>query len=121
MPQYRGETRNTPRGRRAAEVTTVLLAEPHIGLTLLEDIHAPTLVLSGDHNLIRLERTIAINEALFNAQIAVFSNNTHIIPFDDPQTFHATVEKFLATSFRKIDRIPATIDSLERLLAGLAR
>lgn len=113
--------RDTPEGRREAKVTTIILTEPHIDVAMLKNVTAPTLVLSGDHDLIRLDHTVAIYEALPNAQLAVFPNSTHMIPYDDPQTFNATVEKFLATPFRKIDRIPATMDSLGRMLAGRAK
>ncbi len=112
---------DTPEGRREARVTTIMLTEPQIDLAVLKTIAAPTLVLSGDHDLIRLDHTIALYEALPNAQLAVFPNATHMIPYDDPQTFNATIQKFLATPFRKIDRIPATMESLERMLAGRAK
>ena len=111
----------TPEGRREAKVTATMLNEPHIDLALLQQVTAPTLILSGDHDLIRLDHTIAIYEALPNAQLAVFPNATHMIPYDDPQTFNAAIERFLATPFRKKDRIPETVDSLQRMLAGRAK
>lgn len=111
----------TPEGRREAKVTATMLNEPHIDLALLQQVTAPTLILSGDHDLIRLDHTIAIYEALPNAQLAVFPNATHMIPYDDPQTFNAAIERFLATPFRKKDRIPETVNSLQRMLAGRAK
>jgi len=84
-------------------------------------VTAPTLILSGDHDMIRLDHTVAIYEALPNAQLAVFPNSTHMVPFDDPQVFNAAVERFLETPFRKGERIPDTMASYERLSAGLAK
>lgn len=47
--------RNTPAGRRAQKVTGMMLKEPNIDPTMLERITAPTLVLAGDHDMIRTE------------------------------------------------------------------
>ena len=115
------DARKTPEGRREVKVTTIMLTEPHIDLALLKSVTAPTLILSGDHDLVRLDHTVAIYEALPNAQLAVFPSSTHMVPFDDPQAFNAVVERFLATPFKKVARIPDTMASYERLAAGLAK
>ncbi|MBC7506504.1 MAG: alpha/beta hydrolase [Sandarakinorhabdus sp.] len=115
------DARNTQQGRREAKVTTIMLTEPHIDTALLKNITAPTLVLSGDHDLVRLDHTIAIYEALPNGQLAVFPNSTHLVPYDDPQSFNAAIERFLATPFKKIDRIPDTMASFERMMGELPK
>ena len=38
-----------------------------------------------------------------------------MIPFDDPATFNATVERFLRTPFVKRERIKDTMNSLEKM------
>ena len=115
------EAQNTPEGRRELKVTSLMLTEPHIDLTQLKAITAPTLILSGDHDLIRLDHTVAIYEALPNAQLAVFPHSTHLVPFDDPQLFNSTIERFLTTPFKKKDRIPDTMASFKRLVAKLPK
>ncbi len=116
-----GAAAKTAEGRREAKVTAIMLTEPHIDLALLKQVQAPTLIASRDHDLIRLDHTVAIYEALPNAQLVVFPNNTHLVPFDDPKLFNTAVERFLATPFKRIDRIPATMASFDRLMAGLAK
>ena len=111
----------TAEGRREARVTTIMLTEPNIDLAMLGKVTAPTLILSGDHDLVRLDHTIAIYEALPNAELAIFPGSTHMVPVDDPQMFNATVERFLSTSFKKRDRIPDTMTSYEKILGGLAK
>ena len=98
-----------------------MLTEPHIDLALLGRVNAPVLVMSGDHDLIRLQHTVAIFEALPNAQLAVVPNNTHMLPYDNPTVFNAAVEQFLQAPFKKIDRLPATVSSLEKMMAGVAK
>lgn len=115
------EARKTPQGRRDVKVGTILLTEPHISLEQLKAVTAPTLILSSDHDLIRLDHTVAIYEALPNAELAVFPNSTHLVPYDDPQMFNATVERFLSTPFKKRDRIPDTMASFEKMMAGMAK
>ena len=112
--------RDTPQGRRELKVTGMMLDEPHIELTALEAITAPTLVLASDHDVIRDEHTVEIYHHIPNSQLAIFPNATHMIPFDDPATFNATVERFFRTPFVKKDRINDTLTSLEKLRASVA-
>ena len=45
--------------------------------------------------LIRDEHTVDIYHHIPNSQLAIFPNATHMVPFDDPATFNAAVERFL--------------------------
>ena len=74
-------------------------------------------MLAGDHDLIRDEHTVTIFHHLPNSQLAIFPNATHMIPFDDPASFNAAVERFFRTPFVKRDRIKDTFESLEKLRA----
>jgi pimeloyl-ACP methyl ester carboxylesterase len=113
--------KDTPDGRRELKLTALLLDEPHIDLKALEAITAPTLVLAGDHDVIRDEHTIAIYQHLPNSQLAIFPNATHMVPYDDPALFNATVDRFLRTPFVKKDRVKDLFASLEKLRASEAK
>jgi pimeloyl-ACP methyl ester carboxylesterase len=93
--------------------------EPHIDPKSLEAIRTPALILAGDHDIIRDEHTLEIFHHLPNSQLAIFPNATHMIPYDDPATFNATVERFFATPFVKRDRFLDVMKSLSRLVAEL--
>jgi pimeloyl-ACP methyl ester carboxylesterase len=110
--------RDTPRGRRELKVTGMMLDEPHIEVKALETITAPTLVLASDHDVIRDEHTVEIYHHIPNSQLAIFPNATHMVPFDDPALFNATVERFFRALFVKRDRINDTLKSLEKLRAS---
>jgi pimeloyl-ACP methyl ester carboxylesterase len=97
--------RDTPRGKRQIKVTQMLLVEPHIDPTALGAIKAPTLILASDHDLIRDEHTLEIYHHIPNSQLCIFPNATHMIPYDDPELFSATVERFFRTPFQKKNRI----------------
>jgi pimeloyl-ACP methyl ester carboxylesterase len=77
-------------------------------------------VLASDHDLVRIEHIVTIYKSLPNAQLAIFPNSTHLIPYDDPEQFNGTVDRFLATPFKKIDLIPQTMGSFEKMMGGLA-
>ena len=109
------EARQTPQGRRELKVTGMMLEEPHIELKALAGITAPTLVIAGDHDMIRDEHTIAIYQQIPNSQLAILPNATHMVPYDDPATFNAVVERFLRTPFVKKDRIGDTMKSFEKM------
>lgn len=113
--------RNTPEGKRAIKVTSMMFKEPNIDPALLAKVSAPTLVLAGDHDLIRTEHIVEIYTHLPNAQLAIFPDSTHMVPFDNPELFNGTIERFLATPFVKKDRIPDTMKSYEKLQDGLAK
>jgi len=105
----------TPAQRRERKVFELVFREPNIAPEALAAIVAPTLVIAGDHDLIRDEHTVEIFHHLPNAQLAILPNATHLVPFDDPETFNAVVERFLITPFVKRDRAKDALESLEKL------
>ncbi len=113
--------KETPDGKRFLKVTGLLLSEPHIDPKSLAKITAPTLVMSSDHDVIRLEHTVVIYNNLPNASLAVLPNNTHMLPYDDPELFNATVQRFLDTPFVKKDRIKDMMASGMKLSAEMPK
>ncbi len=118
MPE---SVRHTPQGKREYKVVSMMLKEPHIDAKLLRQITSPTLVLAGDHDLIRTEHIVEIYNQLPNANLAIFPNSTHMVPYDDPALFNTTVERFLTTPFVKKDRIADAMKTFEKILAGLPK
>ena len=113
--------RKTPEGKRQLKVVGMMLKEPSIPPALLGQVKVPTLVLASDHDLVRLEHIVTIYKSLPNAQLAIFPNRTHLMPYDDPELFNGAIDRFLSTPYRKIDRIPETMASFEKLISGLAK
>jgi pimeloyl-ACP methyl ester carboxylesterase len=109
------EEKQSPEQRREAKAARMALVDPNIDPKELEAIKAPTLVLASDHDLIRDEHTLEIYHHIPNSELAIFPGATHAIPFEDPKTFNAAVERFLNKPFVKIDRIPDTMKSLEKM------
>lgn len=108
-------TADTPQGQREWKVASIMLVQPQIDPKALEAITVPALIMAGDHDLIREEHTVEIYHHIPNSQLAIFPNATHALPFDDPESFNATVERFLRTPFVKKDRVEDLSSSLEKL------
>lgn len=121
MQEMPDEVKNRPEGKRQLKAVSMIVKEPNIAPAVLGKVTAPTLVLAADHDLIRLEHIVAIYRSLPNAELAIFPASTHLVPYDDPPLFNSVVDRFLTTPFQKIDRIPETMASFEKLLGGLAK
>jgi hypothetical protein len=53
-----------------------------------------------------------------NSQLCIFPDATHMIPYDDPAHFNATVERFFREPFVKRDRVKDLFKSYEALIAS---
>lgn len=106
---------DTPEGRRALKVASIMLDQPNIDPKALEAITAPTLILAGDHDVIVDEHTLEIFHYIPNSQLAILPNSTHMVPFDDPELFNATVERFFRTPYVKKDRIKDVLESFAEM------
>jgi pimeloyl-ACP methyl ester carboxylesterase len=118
MAEMPASAKETLEGKRELMVTQMLFDEPHIDAKVLESITAPTLVLASDHDVIRDEHTLEIYHHLPNAQLCIFPDATHVIPFDDPARFNAVVDRFFRTPFVKKDRVKDLMTSLGKLRGG---
>ena len=76
---------------------------------------APTLILAGDHDLIIDEHTLQIYHHIPNSQLCIFPNATHMIPYDDPELFNATLDRFFRTPFIKKDRVKDFLKSFQAM------
>lgn len=52
-------------------------SQPAYSLGALAQITTPTLVISGDHDMVTLEHTVALSRAIPNAQLCVVPNEGH--------------------------------------------
>jgi pimeloyl-ACP methyl ester carboxylesterase len=93
------EERDTPEGRRELKATEMMLEEPNIDVSELAAIEAPTLIMVGEHDVIRPEHAVDIYEHLPYGTLKILRNATHTAPQDDPARFNRTVERFFRRSF----------------------
>ena len=70
----------------------------------LKLIKSPTLIMAGDHDVIKDEHTIKMFQSIPNAHLAILPGTTHWFPSEDPKLFNKLVLDFLKEEFNKPDR-----------------
>jgi pimeloyl-ACP methyl ester carboxylesterase len=93
--------RLSPDGPEHADIVLEKLSrlwreEPHIAPESLAGIVAPTLILAGDHDSIRIEHTVSIAAAIPNAQLCIVPGASHMVMMERPGLVNRVVEEFLA-------------------------
>ena len=79
-----------------------LMAEqPQLKRSDLSEIQTPTLVIGGDHDMIRPEHTLAIFRALPNAQLWIVPNSGHATLITQDAEFNKKVDAFFSNPFVK--------------------
>jgi pimeloyl-ACP methyl ester carboxylesterase len=86
----------------------LLVEQPHIPLTDLQTIHCPTLVIGGDHDVIKEEHTMLIYKNIPKAYLWILPNSGHSTLAVYKDDFNKTVDKFFSSPYRvmkTIDRV----------------
>ena len=87
-----------------SKLTALWQKEPHIPATDLGAIHARTLVMTGDDDLIRLEHSVAMYRAIPNAELAVIPGTSHLAPMEKPDLVN-----HILTEFLRLDATPTLL------------
>jgi len=74
---------------------TLLATEPRQEASDLSGIQTPSLVVSGDDDLIRLSHTVTLYEALPTAQLMVVPGASHSVLSEQPKEMARAIVKFL--------------------------
>lgn len=75
--------------------------QPNIPLQVLQTIKSPSLIICGDHDLIRLEHTVRIFQAIPNAYLWILPNSSHSTLIDYADEFNKKVDAFFSGSTSK--------------------
>jgi len=90
--------------KNEAKLLHLLSYEPHIKISDLQKITCPTLVIGGDHDVIRTRHTMLIAESIPNAYLWIIPNSGHSTPIYKKEQFNAIVGDFFAQPFRTIKK-----------------
>lgn len=83
----------------------LLVENPHISLSDLQKIRCPTLVIGGDHDVIKEEHTLEIYKNIPNAYLWILPNSGHSTPIVYANEFNAKIEAFFKKPYRKFDAV----------------
>lgn len=107
LPAYnylKTKTNKTAQEKAGWKLMRLLVEEPHIPLTDLQKISAPTLVMGGDHDVIKPEHTLLIAENIPNSYLWILSNSGHSTPIVYKDEFNKKVDDFFSRPYRKIGK-----------------
>jgi pimeloyl-ACP methyl ester carboxylesterase len=102
--QLKENITKTAREKNQWKLIRLLLDEPHIPLAALQKVKCPTLVIGGDHDLIKEEHTMLIFKNIPRAYLWILPNSGHspLIAYKD--LFNTTVGDFFEKPYRKIEK-----------------
>ncbi|WP_333599905.1 alpha/beta fold hydrolase [Flavobacterium sp.] len=92
----------TPEEKKDYKLFRLLVEQPNIPLADLHKIKAATLVIGGDHDVIRPEHTLAIFQNIENAYLWILPNSGHSTLVVYADEFNKKVDDFLQEPYRKI-------------------
>ena len=72
--------------------------QPNISLASLKKIQTPSLIICGDHDLIRIEHTVHIFQNIPKAELWVLPNSGHATLIEHSKEFCETVNKFFSSN-----------------------
>ncbi|KAA2224599.1 alpha/beta fold hydrolase [Chryseobacterium sediminis] len=73
----------------------IMLTQPHITRKDLNKIGSRVLVIAGDKDVIKPEHTELIAKEIPNAELKIYSNATHMIPFENADQLNTDILSFL--------------------------
>jgi len=106
LPEYnsaKSMTNKTPQQKGGWKLLRLMIEEPHIRLTDLQKISIPTLVIGGDHDVIKPEHTLLIAQNIPNSYLWILPNSGHSTPIIYKDEFNKKIDDFFSTPFRKIE------------------
>jgi pimeloyl-ACP methyl ester carboxylesterase len=77
------------------KLTRMWLKEPQISPAMLATLRAPTLVIAGDHDMVRADHTLTIARSIPGAHLAIVPDAGHLVAQDRPALLDLVVREFL--------------------------
>jgi pimeloyl-ACP methyl ester carboxylesterase len=79
----------------AIDLNNLDLKYPNLKFSDLNVIKSKTLIIAGDHDMIKSEHTLKIYESIPNAQLAILPNSSHSALIENSKLFNEIVLRFL--------------------------
>jgi pimeloyl-ACP methyl ester carboxylesterase len=106
MPVYTSlaaKENKTKQEKDSFKLLRLLATQPHIPLSDLNTIKCPTLVIGGDHDVIREEHTLLIYKNIPRAYLWILPASGHSTPIIYKDDFNSVTERFFKTPYKVIE------------------
>jgi pimeloyl-ACP methyl ester carboxylesterase len=91
----------TPAEKNQRKIFLLDWYQPNIPLTALHRIQCPSLIISGDHDVIRLAHTLLIFQHIKKAYLWVLPDSGHATLIDHSDEFNKKVDAFFSQPYHK--------------------
>jgi pimeloyl-ACP methyl ester carboxylesterase len=105
MPAYKAlkvKANKTGEEKNGYKLLRLLVEQPHIPLTDLQKISCPSLIIGGDHDVIKEEHTMLIYKNIPKAYLWILPASGHSTPIVYKDDFNKEVDRFFSTPYRTI-------------------
>jgi pimeloyl-ACP methyl ester carboxylesterase len=103
MPTYtmlKSKTSKNEQENRVYKLFRLLVEQPHIPISDLHTIKCPTLVIGGDHDVIKEEHTMLIYKNIPKAYLWILPASGHSTPIVYKDDFNSVVDRFFNNPYR---------------------
>jgi pimeloyl-ACP methyl ester carboxylesterase len=100
----KNKTQKNPQEKAQWKLIRLLIEEPHIKTTDLQTIKCPSLIIGGDHDVIKEEHTLLISKNIQQSYLWILPNSGHSTPIAYKDEFNKTVDDFFSKPYRKIEK-----------------
>lgn len=94
----------SPQQKKQLKLFNLLVHEPNITTTQLSTISCPTLVMGGDHDVIRTEHTMLIAQSIPKSFLWIIPNSGHAVPIFKSVAFNNNILEFFQNPYRRIEK-----------------
>jgi pimeloyl-ACP methyl ester carboxylesterase len=103
LTMLKTKSNKTEEEKKSYKLFRLLAEQPHIPLTDLQTIKCPTLVIGGDHDVIKEEHTMLIYKNIPRAYLWILPGSGHSTPVVYKDDFNKIVDRFFSTPYRTFD------------------
>lgn len=89
------QVENNPAKFNEIRLLKIMLKEPNISKNSLTKIQSPVFVIAGENDVIKKEHTEMIAKQIPNAELKIYKNATHFIPFENSEELNKDILEFL--------------------------
>lgn len=101
--QLAAKTTRTEQENTAFKLYRLLCEQPHIPLTDLQKIKCPSLIIGGDHDVIKEEHTMLIYKNIRKAYLWILPASGHSTPLMYKDDFNKVIERFFSAPYKIIE------------------
>jgi pimeloyl-ACP methyl ester carboxylesterase len=98
----KAKTDKNDQEKNALKLYKLLAEQPHISLEQLHTIKCPSLIIGGDHDVIKEEHTMLIYKNIPRAYLWILPASGHSTPVVYKDDFNKVVDRFFSTPYRTI-------------------